>query len=71
MSLEIRPNDDGTLDEICASGIANLHMEQMDADTYWMRLDYADGSADVIWMHRRRVREDGMRFMHEHEEALR
>lgn len=34
---EIRPNDDGTVDEVVGYGF--LHVEQMDANRYWAALD--------------------------------
>lgn len=31
--VEVRLNDDGTIDEVCAKG---FHMEQMDDGQYWL-----------------------------------
>ena len=35
MSLEIRKNNDGSLDEIVANN-ANIHLEKMDDKTWWL-----------------------------------
>lgn len=53
---EIRPNpgakvDDAgrceDTDEVVGQGF--LHVEQMDRDCYWARLDLSDGKAIVMW----------------------
>lgn len=54
-SPEIRPNDgakfDGErcedTDEVVGEGF--LHVEQMDDNCYWARLDLPDGKAIVMW----------------------
>ena len=37
-TLEIRRNDDGTLDEIVATG-ASVHLEQMGGNHWWMSIE--------------------------------
>ena len=39
--LEIRRNDDGSLDEVVAYP-AGVHLEQMSATHWWLCIDYAD-----------------------------
>ena len=39
-TLEIRRNDDGTLDEIVATG-ASVHLEQMGGNHWWMSIEIA------------------------------
>lgn len=48
--LEIRLNDDGSLDEIC--GLGFFHLEQMDTNHWWMRLD-GRGLSVAVWLHAR------------------
>lgn len=48
--VEIRPNDDGSIDEIVAKNVATLHIEQMSADGWFMGLDMADGSYWQFWL---------------------
>jgi hypothetical protein len=38
---EIRLNEDGTLDEVCAWGF--VHLEQMDDGHWWLGIDTIDG----------------------------
>ncbi len=47
-AVEIRPNDDGSIDEIVASG-CNLHIEQMSADGWYMGIEAKDGSYWQFW----------------------
>lgn len=42
--VEIRRNDDGTLDEVVAP---NLHLEQMDNNHWWMAIYTKDGRVTV------------------------
>ena len=52
---EIRPNPDVEMvkdrcedtDEVIGHG--NLHVEQMDDNCFWARLDLEDGKAIVMW----------------------
>jgi len=46
--VEIRRNPDGSIDEIVAHG-ANLHVEQMSDDGWFMGLDMPDGSYWQFW----------------------
>jgi hypothetical protein len=36
--IEIRKNDDGTLDEVCANP-CRFHLEQMDDGHWWMEIE--------------------------------
>ena len=56
MSAEIRPNPGAEIDacggcedtdEVVGTGF--LHVEQMDDNCYWARLDLPDGRAIVMW----------------------
>ncbi len=47
-AVEIRRNDDGSIDEIVAKA-ANLHIEQMSNDGWFMGLDMPDGSYWRFW----------------------
>jgi len=46
--VEIRRNDDGSIDEIVAKG-ADLHIEQMSNDGWYMGLQMPDGSYWQFW----------------------
>lgn len=46
--VEIRRNDDGTIDEVVAKG-CDLHIEQMSADGWYMGLDMPDGTCWQFW----------------------
>lgn len=46
--VEIRRNPDGSIDEIVAKA-ANLHIEQMSNDGWFMGLDMPDGSYWQFW----------------------
>ena len=46
--VEIRRNPDGSIDEIVAHG-ANLHIEQMSDDGWFMGLNMPDGSYWQFW----------------------
>jgi len=46
--VEIRRNPDGSIDEIAAKG-ADLHIEQMSDDGWFMGLDMPDGSYWQFW----------------------
>mgnify|MGYP001609985049 CR=1 FL=1 len=46
--VEIRRNPDGSIDEIVAKG-ANLHIEQMSDDGWFLGVDAADGSYWQFW----------------------
>lgn len=43
---EVRTNDDGTLDEVVASGV-DLHIEQLSANQWWMGIT-KDGKRQVV-----------------------
>jgi hypothetical protein len=47
-AVEIRRNSDGSIDEIVANG-ANLHIEQMSDDGWYMGLEMPDGSCWQFW----------------------
>lgn len=47
-AVEIRPNDDGSIDEIVARG-CDLHIEQMSADGWFMGIEANDGSYWQFW----------------------
>ncbi len=47
LDLEVRLNDDQSLDEIVGAGV--FHLEQMDDNHWWLRL--ADGSGKVVTVH--------------------
>lgn len=60
MQAEIRPNPGATVahdgrcedaDEVLGTG--NLHVEQMDDNCFWARLDLPDGRAIVMWFNSR------------------
>lgn len=48
-TLEIRHNDDGTIDEIVASGVS-VHIEQMSDDGWFIGIDAPDGRYWQFWM---------------------
>jgi len=46
-TFEIRRNDDGSLDEVVACRPRFVHLEQMDTDSWWLRIDI-DGKRAVV-----------------------
>lgn len=48
--VEVRPNDDGTIDEICIDlpARATFHMEQMDDGQYWIGIHWKKGRKDYM-----------------------
>jgi hypothetical protein len=48
LAVEIRKNDDGSIDEIVAKGCA-VHVEQMTDDGWYMGIDGKDGSYWQFW----------------------
>ena len=48
-SVEIRRNDDGTLDEVVGTG--HLHVEQMSATHWWLALTYGEGRRVTVSFH--------------------
>jgi hypothetical protein len=48
-AVEIRKNADGTIDEIVAKG-ADLHIEQMSDDGWYMGMEMPDGSYWQFWI---------------------
>ncbi len=47
-AVEIRPNPDGSIDEIVAHN-CNLHIEQMSADGWYLGIRASDGSYWQFW----------------------
>ncbi len=45
--IEIRNNEDGSLDEVCAPG---FHLEQMDSNKWWMCIDDPSGGRVHVWL---------------------
>ena len=56
MTIEIRNDDDGVLDELIVRDPTLVHMERMDATHWWMRIDRADGDSVVLWFDTQRQR---------------
>lgn len=50
--MEIRKNDDGTLDEVFAPVVQNFHLEQMDDGHWWLGFE-ADGRSWHMNFHAR------------------
>lgn len=53
--VEVRLNEDGTIDEIVTAQPVRLHMEQMEDGRYWIGLDWKVGRRSyhqAIWLHR-------------------
>jgi len=48
-AVEIRPNDDGSIDEIIAKNCA-IHIEQMSIDGWVMSITGSDGSRWYFWL---------------------
>lgn len=48
-AIEIRRNDDGSIDEIVSDQIKTLHIEQMSNDGWYMGIDCTDGSYWQFW----------------------
>jgi hypothetical protein len=46
--IEIRRNNDTTLDEVCAQHPEFVHLEQMDDGHWWLRIDEPGGRAVVV-----------------------
>ena len=49
MSVEIRKNDDGSIDEVIAKGCA-IHLEQMHKNAWYLGIDADDGSHWQFWL---------------------
>jgi len=47
--------DDGKLDEVVVTNPRFFHLERMDDNRFWMRIDRVDGTAAVIWISARGV----------------
>jgi len=45
---ELRPDLDGTLDELLATGVESVHLEQMDNGLWWLAI-HKDGQRQVVW----------------------
>lgn len=52
--LEVRRNDDGSLDEIVCDN-AFVHLEQMDGNAWWMRVTWGNRSVDVWFSARGKI----------------
>lgn len=50
--IEIRTNDDGTLDEVCAQSCA-VHLEQLDTGHWWLCVEKSDGQRVAVWLRSR------------------
>lgn len=54
--IEVRLNDDGTIDEIVTHQPVTFHLEQMDDDQYWIGLTWTDEGGQRrnqhVWLHR-------------------
>ncbi len=53
--VEVRLNDDGTIDEIVTHQPVSFHLEQMDDGQYWIGLDWKVGRKkfhQAIWLTR-------------------
>lgn len=48
-AVEIRKNDDGSIDEIVSDRIKSLHIEQMTDDGWFMGIQASDGSYWQFW----------------------
>lgn len=46
-AIEVRRNEDGTLDEIVAEG-CSVHLEQMDVGSWWLAVE-KNGYRQVVW----------------------
>ena len=49
--VEVRLNDDGTIDEICLMQPATFHLEQMDDGIYWIGLNWRDADGNDRMQH--------------------
>lgn len=45
--IEARHNDDGTLDEVVASGV-DFHLEQLSDGVWWIGLELPDGKRSTV-----------------------
>lgn len=54
--VEVRPNEDGTIDEIVTHQPVSFHLEQMDEGEYWIGLNWTDADGvdrmQHIWLSR-------------------
>lgn len=48
-AVEIRPDDDGGIDEIVMRNAVCVHIERMSNDGWFMGVDAADGSYHQFW----------------------
>lgn len=59
-NVEVRLNDDGTVDEIViwdSDGSVSFHMEQMDDGLYWMAAEIPDGRLVCnLWAKKKRIK---------------
>lgn len=49
--VEVRPNADGTIDEIVIAQPATFHLEQMDDGKYWIGLNWTDAEGKDRMQH--------------------
>lgn len=52
--IEVRLNDDQTIDEIVARDVRSLHIEQMDDGLWWMGVEREDGVRLMVNFHTKR-----------------
>lgn len=55
MSIEVRRNPDGSLDEIVAVG-ASIHLEQMDGKCWWLCVTKGGEEVRLFLTSRRRIK---------------
>lgn len=49
MSHDIRLDSRGQFDELIVADPKSVHIERMDAHSYWMRVEQHDGPPLVLW----------------------
>lgn len=57
MSVEIRRDDRGRIDEIVAQN-ASVHLERMDKDCWFLIVEGSNGIAEAVWLRRDNRRVD-------------
>lgn len=66
--VEIRRNDDGTIDEVVASG-SSVHLEQLDKGSWHLGIYSAAGDAWQFWLSTDKPGRTGIAINHEHSPA--
>lgn len=66
--VEIRRNDDGTIDEVVASG-SSVHLEQLDKGSWYLGIYSAAGAAWQFWLSTDKPGRTGITINHEHSPA--